>query len=210
MMPEEKTLAVDFAKENALSQILSRAPLVSSQKADWDGIHVQYHQQPAHDTPEHCLIQHTIGMLTQCRPVVLERALNGRFQSLRCGPGALFLAPANTDYRSRCNEETEFIALGLEPAFFARVAYGAVNTDRVEIIPHFSISDSLIQQIGLALKAELESGGLGSRLYAESLATALSVHLLRHYCTFRQKIPTYSGGLSQHQLRCAIASLASG
>lgn len=42
-MPEEKTLAVDFTKENALSQILSRAPIVSSQKADWDSIHVQYH-----------------------------------------------------------------------------------------------------------------------------------------------------------------------
>lgn len=202
-MPQEKPLAVDFSNENAMTQVLVRSAILSSHQAGWDGIHVEYHRQPNHETPEHLLMQHTIGMLTQRRPVVLERVLNGRSQSLCCSLGDLFLAPANTAYRSSCKEETEFIAIGIEPALFARVTQESVDT-RIEIVPHFSISDPLIQQIGLLLKAELETEGLSSPLYVESLATVLSVHLLRHYCAFEQKIPTYSGGLSQHKLRWAI------
>lgn len=202
-MPQQKPLAVDFSNEDAMKQVLVRSAILSSHKARWDGIHVEYHRQPNHETPEHTLKQHTIGLLTQRRPVVLERVLNGRFQSLRCSLGDFFLAPANTTYRSICNEETEFIALSLEPALFTRVAQESVDA-HIEIVPQFSISDPLIQQIGLSLKAELETEGLGNRLYVESLATLLSVHLLRHYCAFGQKIPTYSGGLSQHKLRWAI------
>jgi len=202
-MPQEKPLAVDFSKKDAMTQVLVRPAILSSHKAGWDGIHVEYHRQPDHETPEHTLMQHTIGLLTQRRPVVLERVLNGRFQSLRCGPGDFFLAPANTAYRSSCNEETEFIALSLEPALFTRVTQESVDA-RIEIVSHFSISDPLIQQIALLLKVELETEGLGSCLYVESLATLLSFHLLRHYCAFEQKIPTYSGGLSQQKLRWAI------
>ncbi|MEW6497227.1 MAG: AraC family transcriptional regulator [Cyanobacteriota bacterium] len=60
-------------------------------------------------------------------------------------------------------------------------------------MPHYS-----------ALKSELKSEGQGSRLYVESLATALGVHLLRHYCTSSLQIPTYSDGLSRRKLRLVI------
>ena len=203
-MPQAKPFTVDFTQENALKTVLPRSSLLSSHKAVWDGIFLEYHRQPAHDTPEHRLKQHTIGMLIQPRPVVVERGLNGRFESLRCAPGDFFVAPANADYSSSCDEETEFIALGLDTTLFARVADELFEADRVEIVPHLSISDPLIQQIGLLLKAELETSGIGSRLYTESLATALSVHLLRHYCAFEPKIPTYSGGLPKYKLRQVI------
>jgi AraC family transcriptional regulator len=57
--------------------------------------------------------------------------------------------------------------------------------------------------MGLALKAELEAGGTDSRLYAESMATALSAHLLRRYCSHPQEIKDYAGGLSKYKLRQA-------
>nr|WP_250124871.1 hypothetical protein [Chroococcidiopsis sp. CCMEE 29] len=53
----------------------------------------------------------------------------------------------------------------------------------------------LIQHMGLALKAELEAGGADTRLYAESMATALSVHLLRRYSSRQPEIRDYPGGL---------------
>jgi AraC family transcriptional regulator len=55
--------------------------------------------------------------------------------------------------------------------------------------------------MGLALKQELAAGGADSRLYAESMATALSVHLLRRYCSFEKEIKNYTGGLCKYQLR---------
>jgi AraC family transcriptional regulator len=59
--------------------------------------------------------------------------------------------------------------------------------------------------MGLALKAELEAGGADTRLYAESMATALSVHLLRRYSSRQPEIRDYPGGLPKYKLREAIA-----
>ncbi len=67
------------------------------------------------------------------------------------------------------------------------------------------IRDPLIQHIGLELKTELELGGLDSSLYAESMATALSAHLLQRYSTKQLVIRDYAGGLPKHKLREAIA-----
>jgi len=40
----------------------------------------------------------------------------------------------------------------------------------------------------------------GNRLYADSLANVLAVHLLRHHATTQPELPTYEGGLPQRQL----------
>lgn len=58
--------------------------------------------------------------------------------------------------------------------------------------------------MGLALKTELELNGADSRLYAESMATALSVHLLRRYSVRKTQIREYKGGLPKYQLKEVI------
>jgi AraC family transcriptional regulator len=47
----------------------------------------------------------------------------------------------------------------------------------------------------------LDSEGLSGRLYAESLANVLAVHLLRHYTTEAGFTAPTSGGLSPNKLR---------
>jgi AraC family transcriptional regulator len=71
--------------------------------------------------------------------------------------------------------------------------------------------DPQIERLMLSLKAELEAGGtaLGGRLYAESLANALVVHLLREHSSLgwgaRQKAAREpEGGLSAHALKQAL------
>ena len=66
------------------------------------------------------------------------------------------------------------------------------------------IEDPLIQQIGLALKSELQSNKSGGQLYAETMANALAVHLLRNYSTQGDRSIPCKGGLSQHKLRLVI------
>ncbi len=200
-MLAEKPLAVDFTKEDALASILPRPPILSG-KLDLPGIVVEYHWQPAHETPEHCFAQHMV-CIALGRPFRSERVLNGRLVSDRICNGDIFVAPVNTYHQARWDREAEFIVLSLEPALVARAASESIDADRIEIVPHFTTPDPLIQQIGLALKAELKSEELGSRLYVESLVTALCIHLIRHYSASKQKISTYSGGL-QHKLRWAI------
>ena len=63
-----------------------------------------------------------------------------------------------------------------------------VDPDRVEIVPLFSAPDPQIERIGLSLLSEMENGGLGGELYAESLATVLALHLLRNHSSLGRKL----------------------
>jgi AraC family transcriptional regulator len=55
----------------------------------------------------------------------------------------------------------------------------------------------------MAFKAEVESEGPAGRLYAESLANVLAVHLLRNYTQHGDRLPTALGGLTGRKLNLA-------
>ena len=203
-MPEDKPLTIDFAQRDGFKQILPRSPILSSHEAGWEGIHFAHYRQPTHEVPSCCFAQHIINIHVGHSPARLT--LKGHFQNEYYGTGDLGILPAGQPSPlTWCNGEAEFINLYLEPARFARIASESVEIDCVEIISQVKIRDPLIQQIALELKTELESGGVDSRLYAESMATALSAHLLRRYSTKQVVIRDYTGGLPKYKLREAIA-----
>ena len=76
--------------------------------------------------------------------------------------------------------------------------------ERVELIPQFASSDPLVEQIGRALLAELQTDYYGCQLGAETLTNAMSAHLLHKYSAHRQQIKKYHDGLSQHRLKQAL------
>lgn len=203
-MPKDKILTVDFADFDSCSKIMPRSPFISSYNAQWNGIRLDYHRQPAHETPEHSPQQHVISISLEPRITKAERVLNGRIQRERINHGDVAVIPANTDHISRWESEGEFLVLSLEKTLFNYAAYDLVNSQRVEIVPHFASPDPLIHQIGLALKSELESDGMGNRVYIESLTTTLCIHLLRHYSASCETIPKHFEGLPNHKLRQAI------
>jgi ABC-type amino acid transport substrate-binding protein/AraC-like DNA-binding protein len=100
----------------------------------------------------------------------------------------------------RWNQEAEILFISLEPELIARAAHEAVYADDIELAEKWGGPDPQIQHIGLALKAELEAGGLAGRLYGESLANALAVHLLRRYSTKQITIRDFTDGLSMNNL----------
>lgn len=62
----------------------------------------------------------------------------------------------------------------------------------------------MILGVGLAFLKELEAGCSAGRLYADSLATALAVHLVKSYASVEPVIRNYKGGLPQYKLRRAL------
>ncbi len=86
----------------------------------------------------------------------------------------------------------------------AQIAHESVNPDRVELSLVLKAADPLVYQIGQALKADLEIDGIGRRLYADSLTTALAAHLLLHYSTRKHKLKAYDDGLPKDTLNQAI------
>jgi AraC family transcriptional regulator len=101
------------------------------------------------------------------------------------------------------------LQLTLDPALVEEVAE-EIGADGAELLDTPRTRDPWAEQTLLSLEAELEAGGLpGGGLYAESLANALAVHLLREHSSLgwgaRQKAAREpEGGLSVYALKQAL------
>lgn len=203
-MSPAKPITVNPFQEGAISQILPHAPFLSSDRAGWQGIHLAHHHQPAWEIPEIITSKHIISIVLT-DPGIAKFVIEGKVQTARnYSTNAFHIFPADLPLWACWTKDVEFIHCYLDPQRFAQLAYEAISPERVELIPNFHQPDPLIAQMGLALKAALENNGTGSSFYAESIATALSAHLLQYYSTRKPAFRDYSGGLSRYQLRQAI------
>jgi AraC family transcriptional regulator len=122
--------------------------------------------------------------------------------------GAIDVMPAGTPGYWRMEAASEDMSMLLEDRFIRRVgAEVGADPNKVEVVPFFSTSDPQIERIGLTLLSEMQTGGLGGELYAESLANVLALHLLRHHSSLGRRSrrkPERGGGLSKRALGLAI------
>ncbi len=205
-MSETQPLTVDFTQEDNILQILPRLPQRSSENLGWNGIYVQQHQQPAWETPEYAHTKHMLLVHSPDSTVQAERLFDGRRQQEQFGGGNnIVIVPATVQHQANWNQESPFALLFLEPDYLIQIAHESITADRVELIPHHAMLDPFIDQIGRSLIAELESNPLGSRLFADSLTIALSIHLLRHYSDWQRPLREDTGGLPQRKLQQVIA-----
>jgi AraC family transcriptional regulator len=205
-MPETQPITVDFTRPDDVLKVLPRPSLLSSENLGWNGIYVQQHQQPAWETPEYAHTRHMILIHGTEQPVQAERGFDGYRQHELLTQGSnIAIVPASIQHQASWNQESDFTLLFLDPDLLVHVAYESISDDRIELMPQFAMDDPFIDQIGRSLTAELESNGLGSRLFVDSLTTALSIHLLRNYASRQQTLTEQVGGLPQRKLQQAIA-----
>jgi AraC family transcriptional regulator len=190
-------------EDNRFLDISERSPLLLSNSWGWSDINLASFDLPAAEMLEYSLDRYAIG-INIGQGFQLERVLEGTLQKGFVPPGSSCICPSYYRQAYRWDRRNQIIYINLTPELLSRHKIALLKTDRVELIPHFAVQDPLIYQIGLALKAELETNGASSCLYAESAATFLAVHLLQHYSTRIHEIGDYVGGLPQHKLRQAI------
>lgn len=197
-------LVIDFAQQDDVLKLYSEAPLLSSDRAGWNGIQLQYHRHPPHQLAENYSKQHRIIIHDRSLlPPLVEEMIEHRFQTKQFSSGDVTVVPANVLNSAYWDTEYEFITLSFEPSTFTRHTFDLTDTADVEFIPNFSQPDPLIHSIGLTLKSELEFNGVGSRLYIDSLTAALMTHLLRHYSTQKSTSSSHSS-LPKKQLQQVI------
>jgi AraC family transcriptional regulator len=90
----------------------------------------------------------------------------------------------------------------------AAAAAGA-DPDRIELRDHFGALDPEIAVLGSAFRRELATGGAAGPLYAQSLASALAVILLRRYSTAGPSGDRPPADLSHRALRRATDHIES-
>jgi AraC family transcriptional regulator len=117
--------------------------------------------------------------------------------------GDIEIVPAGSPSFWTYASANEALGIMLDPAFVQQVALqaGQIAPDRLELPHNFGARDPLIEHLGLALLADLRATEVGGRLFAESAAQMLVVHLLRNYATVTHPVREYTGGLSRATLR---------
>lgn len=200
-MSEQKPLVI--TQEEQIFPLFPRLPILTSLAAGWQGISFGYMCQPAHAFPEVSTpMCHSLAIFTHgARVIHTERKIDGRRHRDAVVGGDIVITPVQVGHEAAWDAEGDFIILSLEPQIFARAVDESMDMQQVQLVPQFATSDPLVYQIGLALKGVLESNAFGSRLYAETMANALSVHLMQHYSTRKPILKEYKNGLSRRQLQ---------
>lgn len=201
---QDKPLIINHFNPESRSQILSHAPLLSSQNLGWKNVNFDYFQYDTYEAPAHQNNHHVIVISYQQYNV--ERKLDGVFKREHIHPGSVVIIPKKAEHWTAWKEKISFGLFSIPPSALADIAPETVNPDRVELIPAFSKSepDHLISGIGMAIKHQLETDPHGCSFYVEHLMNAMSAHLLKNYCTIKPKLKNYGDGLSLHKLKLAI------
>ncbi len=188
---------------------MSAAVLASSKGRAWRGIEVMQARLAFNEMAVPGLDSHTV-VVNLGRPFDIAARVDGRAQRGHMGTGGAKVVPAGAPsaWQWAAGTTLDVLHLSVPAAFTREVAAGTdLNPDAVEIVGRLGIRDPQIEQVGLSLLAELRAGGVAGRLYAESLAAVLAVHLLRQHSSLgRATAPREgTGRLSPHALRQVTA-----
>lgn len=93
------------------------------------------------------------------------------------------------------------LVIALDTSFIERTFVDAFDRDAEQLPLVVGVADPAVQQLAALCDQEIGEGGAAGRLYAESLATALIVHLFRSYGVNPHKAHRVIGGLTPLQLR---------
>lgn len=177
-------------------------PIKSSQNQDWDNIVVEQFQQPAGEARCDYSDEHTIYLSLAPRPVRLLQIQGGKTYAGLYAKGDISLTPAKTDFFARWDGEDNCLQIRIASRFIQSVAREALemNPEDLELLSEFRTRDPQIEAIAMLLFAELNQENLGGRLYIDSLANVLAVHLLRQYTAPKLRLAISEGGLPERQL----------
>lgn len=203
--PEQNQPHKDSDPPPGYSEQLPTPPILTSTKAGWSSVSFEYYNHfVAGETPKLCFDHYAIGVTLGQEFQLdwqIEGVARGRVQRQMLFHGGMTLVPMKYVSWGAWNQQYQAFSISLKPELLTRNAAELLAVDQVELLPQKPLYDPLILQIGLALKADLESHRPGGRLYAEAMATALAVHILRNYSAHSHQSVRHFGGLSPTQLK---------
>jgi AraC family transcriptional regulator len=176
--------------------------LLSSEGRGWKNIQVYTHKLAAQPelvvTP--IVDAHSIPLMLQGHGEI-RGVLDGRNVHGQLYPGSAGLMPNGVPASYRWTHPIVVAHVYLSPNLTQMTQdFNSSNLEHLEFIPTPFFDDPLIEQLCLALVHELESDGLHGSLYADTMALALTVHLLRHYSSLSRVNDIHARGLSKQQL----------
>jgi AraC family transcriptional regulator len=201
-MPPTYIATFDPVSHRPLPVIDDSCVVWSSGGRVWDGLIIEQHRFNSQDTPEFEIPDYSL--IIQLSPALtIEEKINGRYQSRVSRPGNICLFSAGAPRQFRTAEPFEVLVITLSADALNRVACVSHNQLNPELEEHHQLCDAQIEHIGMALKAEVETGCLSGRLYGESMCLALAAHLLSQYAVVKS-VCEQKGGMAPQSLRRVV------
>ena len=120
--------------------------------------------------------------------------------------GDIEIIPAGTPSAWENSKKDTFLALSVSPQLLNTVAEGLdIDPHRIEIKNRFQVRDEQLENIGWALRAEMESGYPCGRLYFDSLAMAVAARLVRCHSSISREPRRLNGRISERRLRQVLS-----
>jgi AraC family transcriptional regulator len=162
---------------------------VSSRPLGWKPLNVERREvEPGSDCLPGGVTEHLIFVSLGDGHVIRESL--GDIAEKDLEAGLVSVHPSDTPVRWEWDTRLSFTVMSLEPEYLEKVAKDVfdLESDQVRLRTIEGQRDPVITSIAGSLIREVMNGDAGSRLYAESLANLLSVHLLRNYAEHAQPI----------------------
>jgi len=177
----------------------------SSDQLAWQNIRVivlrhQSNEMTMPASENHCII------LNMSSPLRLSARIGKSNFEGDVRAGEVAIIPAGTVWTSRCDSSRprNELLLFLRPLFVQTTARELGITQNVlQLNPQIGLHSKHLLHIGLSLLSELKEPNITGRLYADSLATALAMQMIRCYSGLTH-VQTGNGGMAPHRLRKAV------
>jgi AraC family transcriptional regulator len=180
-------MAAPFTYPNT-AELYGRPAVESSQSQALPALRVERYQLDAMQVPAHAHADHLLLLHQGRQPVVSNRRSGSRVEEalFHFGDGGLY--PAGEYGPIGWDGPADVLHLHLNPRLLEDRARQGLDLTHFALRDQFRLEDGLLTQLGRQLLATTGAGHALGQLYAESLATALSLHLITHYATFERRI----------------------
>lgn len=136
------------------------------------------------------------------KPCHIETRWGGRAHRARSQPGNAILMGAGQGSVWHCSDSIDELHVFLDPAILDEVGQ-EIGGRNFQLLDGVAIVEPTIRDICMQLLAEIEHPGMGTRLFADTMAHALALQLIRRRSTARPLDPPRRMLMTARQLRAA-------
>lgn len=183
---------------------------LSSQEAGWEGLGVSAFYEPAEmeDWAVPSIPDPTLTLLTGGAMYMEWRQGHGPWKGGVVHAQDLILTPSSNEtnevrWKGLSCSPMQTLRLQLNQELLSRTVQEITDIDPacLTLVTHIGLHDPLLTQISLALWRELELQAPSGKLYAQTAAQMIAVHLLRHYSSTEVGVQERSQGLTRRQVQ---------